>query len=144
MLEELSKMKMEKSCGAIVFRKFHGNAEVLIVKHTHGNHWSFPKGHMEKDETEVQTALREVKEETGLDINIDDSFRESITYYPCHDIKKEVIFFLAKAKNYDFTPQPEEISQIRWMQLEHAYRLLTHSKSKSLLKKARPYMKSRI
>lgn len=137
-------MKKEKSCGAIVFRKFHGNAEVLIVKHTKGNHWSFPKGHMEEDETEVQTALREVKEETGLDIHIDDSFRESITYYPCQSIKKEVVFFLAKAINYDFTPQPEEISQIRWMQLEDADQLLTHSKARRLLHKAKPYVKSRM
>ena len=62
-------MKREKSCGALVYRVTpNGQKELLFIKHRHGTHWSFPKGHMEEGETEVQTALREVKEETGLDI----------------------------------------------------------------------------
>ena len=53
-------MQKEKSCGAIIYNK---NKEVLIVKHNAG-HWDFPKGHVEENETEIQTAIREVKEET--------------------------------------------------------------------------------
>ena len=63
-------MKREKSCGALVYRiTQNGQKELLFIKHRHGTHWSFPKGHMEEGENEVQTALREVKEETGLDID---------------------------------------------------------------------------
>ena len=62
-------MKREKSCGALVYRITQsGQKELLFIKHRHGTHWSFPKGHMEEGESEVQTALREVKEETGSDI----------------------------------------------------------------------------
>ena len=64
-------MRREKSCGAIVYREGHGQIELLLIKHRFGGHWSFPKGHMESGETEVQTALREVKEETGLSIQLE-------------------------------------------------------------------------
>ena len=55
-------MKQEKSCGCIVLDK----RTVLLIKHNSG-HWDFPKGHVEGEESEVETAIREVKEETGLD-----------------------------------------------------------------------------
>ena len=59
-------MQHEKSCGAIVYRKFHGNIELLLIKNQNGGHWSFPKGHVEEGETEEQTAVREIMEETGI------------------------------------------------------------------------------
>ena len=72
-------MKREKSCGALVYRiTQNGQKELLFIKHRHGTHWSFPKGHMEEGENEVQTALREVKEETGLDIDLEGDFRPSV------------------------------------------------------------------
>ena len=67
-------MKYEKSCGAIVYRKSRDRIELLLIQNRYGGDWSFPKGHVEGEETEVQTALREVKEETGLDIQLEDGF----------------------------------------------------------------------
>ncbi len=64
-------MKTEKSCGAVIF---NDEDKVLIVKHNAG-HWDFPKGHMEAGETETQTAIREVKEETNIDIHIIEEYR---------------------------------------------------------------------
>ena len=91
----------EKSCGAIVYRKFHGNTEILLIKHVNSGHWSFPKGHVEAGETEIETAKREVMEETAIDVMIDPTFRETVTYSPKKDTLKVVVYFLAKAKNYD-------------------------------------------
>ena len=66
----------EKSCGAIIIHKTNkDNYKVLLVKNHNGRYWSFPKGHVEKGETEEETAIREIKEETGLDVEIVDSFR---------------------------------------------------------------------
>ena len=45
-------MTYEKSCGGIVYRKFHGNTEILLIKHIKSGYWSFPKGHVEKGETD--------------------------------------------------------------------------------------------
>ena len=50
-------MLHEKSCGAIVYRKYHGNLEILLIKHVNSGHWSFPKGHVEAGETEVETSV---------------------------------------------------------------------------------------
>ena len=67
-------MTYEKSCGGIVYRKFHGNTEILLIKHIKSGYWSFPKGHVENGETEEETAKREIKEETGIDVYIDSGF----------------------------------------------------------------------
>ena len=58
-------MNNEKSCGAIVYRKFHGNTEILLIRHIKSGYWSFPKGHVEGDEPEEETARREITEETN-------------------------------------------------------------------------------
>ena len=73
-------MNYEKSCGAIVYRKHHGNTEILLVRHIKSGYWSFPKGHVEEGETEEETARREIKEETGLDVLLDTGFRETVTF----------------------------------------------------------------
>ena len=130
-------MIFEKSCGAIVYRKFHGNTEILLIKHVNSGHWSFPKGHVEAGETEVETALREIKEETGIDVIIDPSFRETVSYYPRKDTQKSVVYFVAKAKNFDFVPQEEEISQIKWVDIGHASSVLTYENDKTIVSKAK-------
>lgn len=134
-------MTMEKSCGALVFRRFHGNTELLLIKHANGGHWSFPKGHVEPGETEEQTALREIKEETGIDVIIDPSFREVISYSPKKDTQKDVIYFIARAQNYDYTPQEEEISQIKWVEINRAHTILTYDNDKQLVNKAKQVIK---
>ena len=58
-------MKYEKSCGAVIF----DGDKVLVIQQVKG-HWGFPKGHVENGETEIETALREIKEETNLDVEI--------------------------------------------------------------------------
>ena len=105
-------MLHEKSCGAIVYRRFHGNIEILLIKHINSGHWSFPKGHVESDETETETARREIKEETSIDVMIDPTFRETVTYSPRRDTLKVVVYFLAKAKNVNFVPQEDEIAEL--------------------------------
>lgn len=134
-------MTMEKSCGALVFRRFHGNTELLLIKHANGGHWSFPKGHVEPGETEVETALREIKEETGIDVIIDPSFREVISYSPKKDTQKDVIYFIARAQNYDYTPQEEEIAQIKWVEINRAHTILTYDNDKQLVNKAKQVIK---
>ena len=134
-------MLHEKSCGAIVYRRFHGNIEILLIKHINSGHWSFPKGHVEGDETELETARREIKEETGLDVILDQTFRETVSYSPKRDTQKVVVYFLALARNYDFVPQEEEIAEIRWVDIIRATRMLTYENDKTIVNKARAAIK---
>lgn len=130
-------MTYEKSCGAIVYRKYHGNAEILLIKHVNSGHWSFPKGHVEGEESEVETAVREIKEETNIDVIVDPTFRETVSYSPKKDTQKVVVYFIARAKNYDFRPQEEEIAEIRWVEIGLASAILTYENDRSIVNKAK-------
>lgn len=134
-------MLHEKSCGAIVYRKFHGNTEILLIKHINSGHWSFPKGHVENGETEVETARREIKEETSIDVIIDPTFRETVTYSPKKDTVKVVVYFLAKAKNVDFVPQEDEIAEIRWVDISYAANILSYENDRTIVTKAKNAIK---
>ena len=136
-------MLHEKSCGAIVYRRFHGNIEILLIKHINSGHWSFPKGHVENNETEIQTARREIKEETSIDVIIDPTVRETVTYSPRRDTLKVVVYFLAKAKNVNFSPQEDEIAEIRWVDIAHATNLLTYENDKTIVAKAKTAIKNK-
>lgn len=137
-------MNREKSCGAIVFRYSHGNKEVLLIQHAGGGHWSFPKGHMEPGETELETAQREIAEETGIDVVLDQTFREIVTYRPAHNVVKDVVYFVARAVTFQVRPQLEEVAQAKWIQLDAAKQLLTYANDKLLLSHAEPYLKETV
>lgn len=126
-------MLKEKSCGAIIYNE---DKKVLVVKHNAG-HWDFPKGHIEENETEIQTAIREVKEETNIDISIpDENIKYEIHYNPKPDVDKTVIFFLAKNITDDVLKQDSEIANIGWYSYKEAMDILTYDIAKELLKKS--------
>ena len=134
-------MMREKSCGALVFRKKQEKYELLLIKHRSGGHWSFPKGHVESGENEVQTALREIKEETGLDVSLLDGFRQSVEYFPKPHVKKQVVYFLAHPEGSDkVVRQEEEISEYRWCLLDDADGLVTFKNDKNLIKEAKRFL----
>jgi 8-oxo-dGTP pyrophosphatase MutT (NUDIX family) len=119
----------EKSCGAIIIN----DNKVLIIKQ-HQGFYSFPKGHVEQGESEIETAKREVKEETNLDIEIFNNYRYVITYQVKENILKDVVYFIASAVNIsDTLPQEEEVSEIRWVTYNEALELLTYHNLKELL-----------
>jgi len=130
-------MKREKSCGALVIRKNGEQYDIVLLRHRFGGHWSFPKGHVEAGETERQTALREVREETGLSIRLYDNFRESVEYFPQAGVKKQVVYFLADALGDELVRQEEEISELRWAPLMEAGELVTFANDKRLIRLAK-------
>lgn len=69
----------EKSCGAVVYKEDNGELKFLLVYQNNG-HYSFPKGHMEEGETELETTIREIKEETNLDVDVDTSALGDLIY----------------------------------------------------------------
>lgn len=122
-------MKFEKCCGCIILNE----NKVLFVKHNDG-HWGFPKGHVEKDETEFQTAIREVKEETNLEVEIQEEKRYIDEYYSSEDTFKQVVYFLATCKSINVKKQETEIAQIEWVPIEEAGNKITYENTKKLFK----------
>lgn len=135
-LEKISCL-YEKSCGAIVIHRDGDKYKILLVKNHNGRNYSFPKGHVEKGETEQQTAIREVKEETGLDIEIIDSFREVADYCPFGKIKKRVVFFMAQTFSDKVTIQREELDSYMWIDLFEAHHKCTYDNDLRVIRKAR-------
>lgn len=129
----------EKSCGAVVHRERGGVREYLIIRHN-GGHWSFPKGHMENEENEVQTAMREIREETGLLTEIDTSFRSVVTYSPKNGVMKDVVFFLASVIGGTEHAQEEEIAQLEWLPYNDACATVTFPTDTSVLEAAEEFL----
>ncbi len=127
-------MRTEKSCGAVVFREKDYKKQILLIRHVNGGHWAFPKGHVEKGETEEQTALREILEETGLDVILDNRYRQVVTYSPRKDVIKDVVYFVAHAKSdSEGIAQEGEISQIRWVDMHSAVEYVSFDNDKKIL-----------
>lgn len=125
-------MKKEKSCGTIII---DSNKRVLLVKQKLG--WvGFPKGHMEQGETEIETARRETKEETNLDVIADEKKRYTISYITSTQIDKEVVYFRAKPISYSLLPQEAEIAEIMWVDIDEAKQYLSFDNLKQLWQNA--------
>ncbi len=105
-----------KSCGVIPYRWSGIEKEYLILLQT--NHcWSFPKGHMEAGETEEQTALRELLEETGLTARLDITQTAAIEYPISNVVRKQVVLFLCEVEGTIIT-QKSEILHHRWVKVD--------------------------
>ena len=128
----------EKSCGAVIYRINEKNDVcILLVKNHNGKCWTFPKGHIEMGENEQQTALREIKEETGLSVEIIPGFRQTSSYRPFGKIRKTAVFFLAKADKSIVSMQPSEIDYYLWVSIDEAMRMCRHENDTNILKEVR-------
>lgn len=137
-------MKKEKSCGAVVYKKIDGGILYLIEKMNLG-HTSLPKGHVEGNEREEETALREIKEETSLDVLLDTGFRHVITYSPSPDIIKDVVFFVAECKEETkpMDRHDDEVKESLWLPYKEAEESLTYDSDKKTLSLAAEYLKKK-
>ena len=113
---------VRKSCGIVPFRIVNGRREFLILLQS--NHcWSFPKGHMDAGESERETALRELYEETGLTAALVPDARVELSYDVRPLVKKEVVLFLGETEG-KLNLQQSEIRDHRWVSRKELSRFL--------------------
>ena len=136
-------MKLEKSCGAVVFTRVNGEIKYLLIKSVTG-FYGFPKGHVEPGESETQTALREIFEEVGLRVRLISDFRREDEYYICgNEIIKNVVYFLAEYENQEISCQREEVSDAFLLDCKSALSLLKFDGSKRILSEANDFLTKR-
>lgn len=152
-------MLFTKSVGAVVFYKSpEGQIEYLLLNHGKSRkksdieYWNFPKGTMEKGETEIQTARREIEEETGLvNLKFVPKFREAERYF-CRGTKqsnkgklifKTVILFLAEAKNRDIKISNEHVGW-EWLDSVTAIHRLNFKSGRKIMRKADKFLHNKI
>lgn len=126
----------EKSCGAVVYCISDEKPVFLALQSKKHGHWGFPKGHVVDGETEVETAKREIFEECGANVVIDQSFR-NVKYYDLKNcVRKEVVYFTGYADNDNVTICKEEILAYKWCDYKTIIRILTYESDKEVLKSA--------
>ena len=142
-LETARKSGRRKSCGAVIYRRRMRKIEYLTVLHEKGGHWGFPKGHGVAEESEVETAKREIKEEVGLVVTFRDDFYERQFYLTQKERRKEVVFFLSRVGRQRVQVQRSEIREFRWGSYWDTRELLTYESSKLVLDRAHDYIHDR-
>jgi bis(5'-nucleosidyl)-tetraphosphatase len=134
----------EKSCGAVVF--FKGNEVNYLLLHYEAGHWDFVKGNVELNESEKDTVIRELQEETGIaDAKFIEGFREKVEYFYRRQgatIRKEVVFFLIETRTEKIELSYEHVGYA-WLNHQRALERLTFKNAKDVLQKAHELLKAR-
>ena len=138
-------MNYVKSCGFIAFKRVSDEILYLIITSNNGD-IGFPKGHMEENETELETAVRELKEETNIDVKPISGFREEINYaLPAHpNTRKISVYFLGECISEQLLPQEAEVKKAEFLPYETALTALTFSETMDILAKANEYINSSL
>lgn len=133
---------IEQSFGVIPVYQKGGQAYFLIIQHNAG-HWAFPKGRAEKGETELETAVRELREETGItDVSVqaEPVFEERYTRTtygsPKQHVSKTVRYFLGVVHDPKIRLQQAEVQDYKWATYDEARALITFDASRRLLEDA--------
>ncbi|MGZ6214366.1 MAG: NUDIX hydrolase [Candidatus Limnocylindria bacterium] len=126
------------SAGGVVHRSDEGHVEIVLVRRRQPPLWALPKGTPNAGETLAETAIREVSEETGLKVEIEEPIR-SIAYFFVHGrtrFHKTVHFFLMRPIGGRLEDHDHEFDEVRWVAIDEALRLMTHATERTVVERA--------
>ncbi len=130
----------EKSCGAVLYTRDGSSIRYLLIQNREGN-IGFPKGHIEQGESEIDTAIREIKEETGLNVTFNPRGRAINRYRLRNGVYKEVVYFLARFNIKDRITIPiQEIGDYHLVSYSQAIKLLKFENDRNILTKFRGFI----
>ena len=139
----------EFSAGAVIFKREGSEILFFIIYSNRNKIWGFPKGHVEGGETEKEAALREIKEETGLDnLHFIENFTEKVMYeiiskrlpFKSERIEKYVTYFLCEIKNQDIIVDNREITDYRFLPLNEAEKIIKFRNLTIILRRAYDFL----
>lgn len=144
-------MKQETSSGAVVYKKENDEYLFLLVYSVKNKEWSFPKGHIEKDETELKAAEREIFEETGIkNLRFIDGFKFTDSYLTRgvlpetkgETVIKNVIYYLCYTDSNFINPNNNEINNCKWFTFDDAIKALKFENQHKLIKETLKFINS--
>lgn len=132
-------MRQEKSSGAVIYYSDGGKIYFLLLKYP--TYWGFAKGWIEENESEEQAAIREIKEETSLQVSLIPGFRYEQKWFfrmNGETIKKEASFFLAKVtwEEAGKTKISKEHDDFSWLEYDSAIKKMRVKDNKLMLASA--------
>ena len=140
------RFKTDQSYGVVPMRMVEGHREFLLVHHNKG-HWAFPKGHAEKNETPVEAAIRELREETGMKVTHLERKRSFIEHYEFEKpngtpIRKTVVYYVGEVTG-KIKLQTTEISDYHWGDADETRHLITFGECRALFDEVMTYLNER-
>jgi 8-oxo-dGTP diphosphatase len=137
----MAKARIEKSAGGVIYREERGRLYVALIATKGGERWGLPKGLVEKGEKALETAVREVAEETGLRGEPVDRLGY-VEYWYRHPEDKElyhkfVDFYLLCHMSGDISGHDGEVDKVQWLPIEEAIERASYKSEKEILKKAK-------
>ena len=140
--------KEQVSAGGVVYRRRGGRVEVALISVGEQSRWQLPKGLVGRGESPGEAALREVREETGLDCEIISPL-ETVEYWYFSKggarrvrFHKFVHFYLMRYASGDVSGHDDEVNEARWMELGEAEAMLAFKSEKKALAEAREMIRS--
>jgi len=138
----------ELSAGGLVYRRSRGSWRVCLGARRRQDDgalvWGVPKGHVEPGESVAAAAVREVREETGLESVVEDVLGEVTYWYARRDasgrptrVWKRVRFFLLRHTGGRFADRDRELDRVRWFSLDEAEARATFANERELIRRAR-------
>ena len=138
-------------CGVIPVMKPETNMQkylFLMVQMVKGDHWAFPKGHPEEGETEIETAQRELEEETGITrVSIQEDAKFTESYFYMQDgalVNKVVDLFIGFTTQQHPVIQELEVKAYKWVNYKEALALATYPASKKTIREAKKYLDKKL
>lgn len=133
-----------RAAGVVVYTYQNDEIHYLLVQSLKFGHYGFPKGHVDGNETDEETALREVYEETGLEVTVSEHFKAQTSYkLPSGDFK-EVVYFLGHVMDPKIKIQEVEISDYKLLPFDEALETITYEHDKNILRLANQHLQFNV
>lgn len=133
----------QNSAGGVAYRRDDDGHSMAVIKTSEEGRWQLPKGMVDPGETREQAALREVREEAGIDCKIEETL-DTIEYWfvasydgPKKRYHKKVTFYLMKYISGSVEDHDHEVTEARWVSLDDALEMLAFQNEKDVVEKAR-------
>lgn len=139
---------MQISAGGVAFRKRRGRVEVALISVGDGGRWQLPKGIVDRDEATEAAAMREVREEAGIETDLVGRIDKVEYWYYSKErggrvrFHKFVYFYLLRYKSGDVRDHDHEVNEARWVEMDEAIGLLAFDSEKKVVEQAKAMLEA--
>lgn len=138
-------LRRQTSSGGVIYRKSSEDVEVALILVKGGRIWALPKGIVDKGETPEMTAVREVREESGLDGRIIEKLGEVSYWYSIQEenlkCRKTVHFYLMEYVSGNTSQHDSEVETAEWFPIDTASQKISYNGDRVILNKAKKKLK---